>query len=339
MLPFARQIILRRPAWVLAGADLDFDFARGLYYRRGIGVRSGIAMVSVSRASSGTDLLPTSASGFGYTTFGSAVARRTNLGLLVEEARTNNLLNSAVPATQTTASLATGTYTLWVNGSGSATSSAGTAVGSGFGAATQGTPNVITLTGAGTVVVTVAGSLNAFQLELGAFGTSLIVTAGATATRAADVVTVTIPPAFGSSYTLVGKGTPHALESYGTDQVLAQLDDGTANNRTSIRRLSTNGNGFFSHTAAGVLTSENTNTAWSTNVSLKLAGTMAASNQAVVLNGGAPATGANALPATPTNIRIGSIQSGIALWNGYIERIALKLFRDPNANLIRDTAP
>src|SRR6185295_3600475 len=107
----------------------------------------------------------------------------------------------------TTASLATGAYTLWVNGTGTATSSAGTAVGTGFGVASQGVVNNFTLTGAGTVTITVAGSLNAFQLELGAGGTSLIVTAGVVATRAADVVTVTTPPTFGEAYSTFAKAT------------------------------------------------------------------------------------------------------------------------------------
>lgn len=107
------------------------------------------------------------------------------LGLLIEESRTNYLLNSAAPATQTV-SLGTGTYILWVVGSGSCTAAAGTAVGTGFGTANSSTAVIFTLTTAGTVVFTVSGSLTRFQCENGAFATSFISTTVSAATRAAD---------------------------------------------------------------------------------------------------------------------------------------------------------
>ena len=175
------------PSWVKPGAVIDLDFANGRYY--GCTLPS---CLSITRASSKTNLLPSSVSGFAYTTFGNnTLAITSGSGLLIEEARTNQLLNSAAPATQTTGSLGTGTYTLWINGSGSATMSLGTGVGCGTGSATNGTPVNFTITVAGTCIVTVSGSLNFEQLELGAFGTSGIVTAGSTATRAVDMVLAT----------------------------------------------------------------------------------------------------------------------------------------------------
>lgn len=107
-------------------------------------------------------------------------------GLLVEEQRTNNLLNASAPVTQTTGVLAAGNYTLWMVGAGSATSSAGTAVGTGFGAAVAGAPNTFNLSAPGTVTVTVAGGPTRFQLEGGLTPTSFIPTAGATAVRSPD---------------------------------------------------------------------------------------------------------------------------------------------------------
>lgn len=171
------------PAWILGGATIDLDFANSRYFG---GTPS--TLLSITRASNATDLLPSSASGYAYNTYGNNVlAISPNIGLLIFEARTNLFLNSTAPVTQLAISLpATGSYTLWVNGSGTAAIAGVTATITGAGTASQGTPIVINCTVTGTVSVTIIGSLNAVQLEAGAFGSSFIVTAGATATRAAD---------------------------------------------------------------------------------------------------------------------------------------------------------
>lgn len=171
MTPAVRSVLLDKPGPILAA-----DFGLGV-------IPSYMTFARASGATSGTYL---DASGSSYTTYATNEPRFLAGGVKVEPARTNHLLNSAVPATQTTASLATGTYCLWVIGSGSATSSAGSATGSGFGAATAGVPNVFTLTVAGTINVTVSGSLDRFQLELSAAPTTFITTSGVVATRAVE---------------------------------------------------------------------------------------------------------------------------------------------------------
>ena len=116
-------------------------------------------------------------------------------GLLMEPAETNYLLNSATPATQTTGSLGTGTYCLWVEGTGSAAVTAGTATIAGGGTASAGAPNVFNVTGSGTVTVTVTGTLTKFQVNPGSVPSSFILTAGSVVARAVDTLSISGVPA------------------------------------------------------------------------------------------------------------------------------------------------
>jgi len=97
----------------------------------------------------------------------------------------NVFLNSSVPVTQDV-TLGVGDFTLSVHGAGTVTSSAGTATGTGYGAATDGTNNTIDVTGGGTVTFTVTGSPDYVQVESGYTSTSPIITLGAAVTRLAD---------------------------------------------------------------------------------------------------------------------------------------------------------
>ena len=182
-----RAVLLSTPSWVLPGASADIDFTHGRAWAGGS--TSLAVLLSTARASSG---MAQNANG-SWLSFAANVPRISDQGLLVEQAATNLFLHSSAPATQTITLGATGSYTLTAWGApGSATVAAGTATGSGFGTATasaKGAQVTFTITATGTVTVTISGSPLYVQVEAGAFGTSPVVTAGSSATRAADNIT------------------------------------------------------------------------------------------------------------------------------------------------------
>jgi hypothetical protein len=313
------------PAWVLRAngipANAQLGFSIGQYY--GCTLAS---CISVTRASAKTDLLPSSASGLAYNTFGNNVPAITpGLGILIEEARTNQLLNSTVPATQTTGSLAATAQTLWVNGSGSATLSNGTATGC-TGTATNGSPVTFTPT-AGTCVVTVTGSLNAFQLEAGSFGTSLIVTAGTTAQRNADGILITGPFVTflkGANASIIAQVGPtknytnfaRVIGSSPVGQSLPQVGGGATTD------------GIYNGTTALSATGGNISTA-----SVKIGLSWAPSARSIVGNNGTVATDANS-QISDTNYFLGaSAASGTLNFDGYIASIAVWNTKIPDTAL------
>lgn len=161
---------------------------------------------------------------------------------IVEPAATNLLLNSATLSTQSVTTTASA-YTLSFYGTGTVTLS-GThshvTVGVGV------SPNRTTYTfnpTAGTLTLTVTGSVLNAQLELGANATSWITTTGASATRAADVVgtngliysNITEPDA---AYPNWNSGTTYAIG----DQVSYQVAGQYRKNYTSLRASNLNFN-------------------------------------------------------------------------------------------------
>lgn len=248
------------PSWIptVAGtvaslyADFSTEGGENRYWYVGVRYANATAWIdalggTISRASSATDLIPASPSGYAYSTYGSGVARVVSgTGILIEGSRTNLFLNSNAPATQDI-SLGTGTFTLWVNGSGSVTCTAGTATGSGFGAASNGVPRTFTITVAGTVTFTVSGSLNFAQVESGPIGSSAIITGGTSATRAADDIIAPSAPWLSSvgtfyarhridtNFTYPGAFMLNASgEPTGSQGVAMRANDGSMNARDAV---------------------------------------------------------------------------------------------------------
>lgn len=227
------------PPGVNIGVDFDtyYDIASGLMYgpkSGGLWPRAGVAdatapwtiydfrygaahpssILTLTRAgatSFATNLCYHDASGASYSTFAANTPiRRADLGLGIFASSKNFFINCLAPVTQTVTLPATGKYIAWLNGTGSITTAAGTATGSGFGTLDGAAQSyqIITITGTGTVTVTVSGSVNAVQfealpgLEANSAPTPLIITGASAVTRNADVYDIA-----GALMTLLSSGT------------------------------------------------------------------------------------------------------------------------------------
>jgi hypothetical protein len=183
---------LGNPLWDLAGVppSLDLRFAES---KSLIDAISGQELIAFSRQSDrsvitsagGMDVIGTGAAGFTHDPF-----TLESLGLFLEELRPNLLLNSAAPANQNITVAAT-PYTLSFYGSGDIVltgAHSATVIGTGA------FPNrrVLTFTPtAGTLGVTVSGTVEFANLEPGTFATSWIPTGVSQATRSADLASIT----------------------------------------------------------------------------------------------------------------------------------------------------
>ena len=239
---------------------LDLNFANNVGYNGGTGATAA-SFLTVARAGTATDLMPTSPPGYLYQTFAANTPRLTpGLGLLLEGTRVNSALNSVNPtgANVATASLANATYVLWMNGTGSVTMSAGTATGCSTATVTNGTFATFTTTGtAGTCLLTFAGSVNAVQVEAGTAPSSFVVTTAAAVTRAVDLVTVNSPPSITGGYTLWYSAAFFAPINFASGQAAVQIDNGANTSQTRLFRNLTNGNAAVANTG-GVGSQTNT---------------------------------------------------------------------------------
>ena len=255
-------------------------------------------------------------------------------GLLIEEARTNLLLNSASLATQsitTTASARSlsfyGTGTVVLSGTHSATV---------MGSGAFPTRTTYTYTpSAGTLTLTVTGTVEYANDELGSFATSWIPTTGATATRAADIASMT--GANFSSWYRQDEGTFVVAYSGNLSLRAAVVTDGTSSNAMglSITTSTAQLEGYVGNTFQG---SGTVSGIFASGVAYKQAGAYRLNDVVCVLNGelGVVDT-AYAIP--PVNrLALGNSRLGSQYLNGHIARLAYFPSRLSNAELQALTA-
>ena len=324
----------RDPLWTVARAvpSLDLNFA---------GTKTLDSRVTFTRASTGTfvgsnGVLQTASTD--VPRFDHNPTTGESLGLLVEEARTNLLLNSATLSTQSVTVAATAN-TLSFYGTGTVTltgvSTAGPLVGTGAN-------NRVSLTftpTAGALVLTVSGSVTNAQLEAGAFPTSYIFTTSATATRAADVASIT--GANLSSWYNQTEGTVFAEftpRTFAQACGLLSLDDGTTSERLQTR-LSTAGNGSFLVSDGGsVQANFSTTNSTVLNIKGKLATSFALNSFQACLNGESVASDTLGTLPTVTQAVIGNAV-GAFIFNGPISRLTYWPVRLANPTLQSISTP
>ena len=237
-------------------------------------------------------------------------------GLLIEEARTNLLLNSATLGTQSVAVTAQA-YTLSFYGAGTVTKSGaatGALVGTGAG---QRVTQTFTPT-AGTLTLTVTGSVLNAQIEAAGFASSWVPTAGAAATRAQDIMTMPLAGWYsGTAGTWFASAMMPANGNIGYRGIF-DLDGGPFNVwlRAYITGGTPNVDGNIDVTGInfGVMTP---------GTPFKIAATYSAAGTHVAFNGAmGGGTAAVSTPATYTTLRLGVTDSNNAnAANGYLRGV------------------
>jgi len=261
-----------------------------------------------------------------------------SLGLLIEEARTNLLLNSETLSTQDV-TVTAAAHTLSFYGTGTVTLS-GTHSATVVGTGAFPTRTTLTFTPtSGSLTVTVSGTVQYGQVELGGFATSWISTAGATATRNADVAQIT-GTNFSRWYSQ-GAGTVFAdaapPSTYVAFQALATF---TGVNTADEWRLWRVGATLVSSNATINNVSQ---LAVLLAYSPSLSGSFAFAAALRVDDSGAAtsiASGVSTTGSVPSlsSLRIGARNNNTFTFNGHIRRIAYFDRRLPNATLQAITA-
>ena len=175
------------------------------------------------------------------------------------------------------------------------------------------------------------------QLEQAEFETSYVATAGASATRSADVTAIT-GGNFSGFYnepagTWLFVGTPAPLPSSIVPQHAMSANDGTSNERQHVRRSAATTNGEYRVDDGGVQQVGISLVTFTSLTRFKAAAAYTVNDFAASLNGAAPGTDAVGTIPTPNRLDIGQGITAIQSWNGWIESISYWNTRKSNALL------
>lgn len=254
-------------------------------------------------------------------------------GLLIEESRTNLLLSSLINgtslATQTVTTTAVST-TLSFYGTGQIVlsgSSSATVAGTGA------YPSRRTFTftpSAGTLTLTVTGTVQFAQLEVGAFATSFIPTAASQVTRTADVATMT-----GTNFSDWFNATEGTFVSWSDDnptryKTAFSVTDGTGNNKMFVQ-TNVNGNGQqWAAAVSGSFVVALSNQSWNNN------GKTAACyklNDYFYSTNGAASTGDTSATVPTVNRLIFGAEGSANYLNGHVQKLMYFPQRLTNAEI------
>lgn len=253
-------------------------------------------------------------------------------GLLMEQSTTNLVFPSATLTTQTRTVTAVA-HTLSFYGTGTVVlSGVASATVTGTGAYPTRTTLTFTPT-AGSLTLTVTGSVTEAQLEAGSFPTSYIPTTTASAVRAVDVCSIT-----GSAFTEFynqSEGTLFAQTkktSTNINAFMLSVSDNTFNNGHDLR--------YTDITTASSLTNvSNVSQATgftgtiTSGATTKQIMAYKLNDYAYSLNGAASITDTVALVPTVNRLNIGAAYNNTQVGNGHIQSILYYKKRLPNAKL------
>lgn len=258
------------------------------------------------------------------------------LGLLIEESRINVLLNSLIDGTNLstqTVSVTAAARTLSFYGTGTIVlSGTHSATVAGTGAYPSRTTYTFTPT-AGNLTLTVTGTVQYAQLELGTFATSFIPTAGTAVTRNIDSATMT-GTNFSSWFNATQGGFYAKYDTASTAANNGILSASGGNNGERIQLSHLTGARRYVVTTLGVTqTSLSGGTLGSVSANTVAGMTCAYQTNSFVaaVNGGTVATASSGNIPTVNTLYIGSDGAGTNLLNGHIAKISYWPQRITNA--------